>query len=107
MGFIKAFSGAIGGTFADQWLDFFEPMEHSKTAVIFPAVKKGTNARRGSNTKGSENIISNGSKIIVPPNTALITVQDGKITGCITEEGGFEYRVDDPASSILCIYRTS
>ena len=101
MGFIKAFSGALGGTFADQWLDYFEPMAHSKTAVIFPAVKKGTNAGRGSNTKGSDNIISNGSKIIVPPNTALITVQDGKITGCVAEDGGFEYRVDDSASKSI------
>lgn len=25
MGFIKAFSGAIGGTFADQWKDFYGP----------------------------------------------------------------------------------
>ncbi len=101
MGFIKAFSGSIGGVFADQWLDYFEPMPHSKTEVIFPAVKKGTNAGRGSNTKGSDNIISNGSKIIVPPNTALVTVQDGRITGCIAEEGGFEYRVDGSASQSI------
>ena len=26
MGFIKAFAGAIGGTFADQWKDFFEQL---------------------------------------------------------------------------------
>ena len=26
MGFIKAFSGAIGGAFADQWKDFYKPM---------------------------------------------------------------------------------
>lgn len=26
MGFIKAFAGAIGGTFADQWKDFIVPM---------------------------------------------------------------------------------
>ena len=68
------------------------------TAAIFRAVPQGTNAGRGSNTKGSENIISNGSKIIVPEGTALITMQDGAITGCITEPGGFIFHSDDPNS---------
>lgn len=103
MGFIKAFSGAIGGTLADQWLDYIVPIPGvPATAGIYPAVKKGTNAGRGSNTKGSENIISNGSKIIVPEGVALITMQDGAITGCITEPGGFIFSSDDPnAKSIF------
>ena len=97
MGFIKAFSGALGGAFADQWKDFYVPMQGvPATAAIFPAVPQGTNAGRGSNTKGSENIITNGSKIIVPEGTALITIQDGQITGCITEPGGFIFTSDDP-----------
>ena len=52
MGFIKAFAGAIGGTFADQWKDFIVPEAAPATAAIFGAVKKGTDAGRGSNTKG-------------------------------------------------------
>lgn len=97
MGFIKAFAGAIGGSFADQWKDFYKPMEGvPATAVLFRAVPQGTNNDRGSNTKGSENIISNGSKIIVPEGTALITIQDGAITGCVAEAGGFIYSSDDP-----------
>lgn len=99
MGFIKAFTGALGGTFADQWKDFYVPLQGVPgTAAIFRAVPQGTNAGRGSNTKGSENIISNGSKIVVPEGTALITMQDGAITGCITEPGGFIYQSDDPNS---------
>ena len=102
MGFIKAFTGALGGAFADQWKDFYGPIEGvSGTAAIFPAVAKGTNAGRGSNTKGSENIITNGSKIMVPEGTALITLQDGAITGCITEPGGFIYTSDDPNSKSM------
>ena len=103
MGFIKAFAGAIGGTFADQWKDYLVPMAGvPATAGIYPAVKKETNAGRGSNTKGSENIISNGSKIVVPEGMALITMQDGAVTGCITEPGGFTYSSDDPnAKSIF------
>jgi len=103
MGFIKAFAGAIGGTFADQWKDFLVPMQNvPATAAIFPAVLNGTNAGRGSNTKGSENIITNGSKIVVPEGTGLITLQDGKITGCILEPGGFIFNSEDPnAQSFL------
>lgn len=103
MGFIKAFAGALGGTFADQWKDYLLPMPGvPATAGLYPAVLQGTNAGRGSNTKGSEGIISNGSKIIVPEGMALITMQEGAVTGCITEPGGFVFTSDDPnAKSIF------
>jgi len=102
MGFIKAFSGALGGTFADQWKDFYGPRPGVPgTAALFQAVPNGTNAGRGENTKGSDNIITNGSKIIVPEGTALITMQDGQITGLIAEPGGFEFRSDDPNSKSM------
>ncbi|MDD6919835.1 MAG: SPFH domain-containing protein [Eubacteriales bacterium] len=96
MGFIKAFSGALGGTLADQWKDYYLPHPGiSATSAIFPAVPQGQNNDRGSNTKGNKNIITNGSKIIVPEGTALITMQDGAITGIVAEPGGFEFRSDD------------
>ena len=99
MGFIKAFSGAISATFADQWLDFYEPMKGvPATAGLFRAVPKGTNAGVGENYKGQSNVITNGSKIVVPEGTALITMQDGQITGLIAEPGGFEFKSDDPNS---------
>lgn len=102
MGFIKAFTGALGGTFADQWQDFYMPRPNvPATAALFEAVPKGENAGRGENTKGSENIISNGTKIIVPEGTALITIQDGAITGMIAEPGGFIYKSDDPNSQSM------
>lgn len=102
MGFIKAFSGALGGTFADQWKDFYVPRSGvPATAGLFQAVPQGTNNGRGENYKGNENIISNGSKIVVPEGTALITLQDGQITGFIAEPGGFEFRSDDPNSQSM------
>ena len=99
MGFIKAFTGALSGTFADQWKDFYVPRaDVSETAAVFQAVPQSQNNGRGENYKGNANIITNGSKIIVPEHTALITFQDGKVTGIIAEAGGFEYRSDDPNS---------
>ena len=102
MGFIRAFTGALGGSFADQWLDFYKPMPGiSATAGIFPAVSQGTNQGRGSNTRSSENIISNGSKIIVPEGTALITIENGMITGLVAEAGGFIYSSDETDSQSI------
>ncbi|MDR2943865.1 MAG: SPFH domain-containing protein [Methanosarcinales archaeon] len=99
MGFIKAISGSISGTLADQWKDFYMPRPGvTGTAGVFGAVKKETNAGRGTNTKGSENIITNGSKIVVPEGTALITLQAGAVTGFIAEPGGYEFRSDDTDS---------
>lgn len=96
MGFIKAFTGALGGTFADQWLDFYKPMPNvSDTAAIYPAVKVSQNNGRGENYKGNDNIISNGSKIVVPEGVALITLQEGAITGFIAEPGGYIFDSDN------------
>ena len=96
MGFIQAIKGAVGGTLADQWQDFYGPMTGvSPTGAIFPGIPMGTNRGRGENYKGNANVISNGSKVIVPEGTALITVQEGAVTGIITEPGGYIYNNQD------------
>jgi len=97
MGFIKAFAGAISGTFADQWKDFLTlPPNTSATAAIVPALAVGQNNNRGQNFKGSVGVISNGSRILVPEGYALLTFQDGGITGFITEAGGYTYYANQP-----------
>lgn len=102
MGFIKAFADAIGGTFADQWKDFITvPAGISPTSAIFPGQPQGQNAGRGANTKGSANVITNGSKILVPEGYALISMQDGAFTGLIAEPGGYEWRSDDQNSKSI------
>lgn len=101
MGFIKAFTGALGGTFADQWLDYYVPGDGSATSAIFQAVMQGTNNGRGSNTKGSDGIITNGSRFVVPEGTALILMQEGGITALIAEAGGYEYQSDDQNSKSM------
>lgn len=96
MGFIKAFAGAIGGTFADEWKDYYVPLAGVPgTAAIFRAVPKGTDNGRGSNIKGSDNVITNGSRIVVPEGTALVTVEDGKVTNFISEAGGYTFHSDN------------
>lgn len=99
MGFIKAFAGALGGTFADQWKDFLMPPPSlAPTAALFPGVPQAQNEGRGSNTKASANIITNGSKVIVPEGYALVTFQDGELTNFVGEPGGFIYDSDDQNS---------
>lgn len=101
MGFIQAFAGAIGGTFADQWVDMIVPADAPATAGVIPGVQKGTNAGRGSNTKGSDGIITNGSRILIPDGYALITLQDNAVTGFISEAGGYEYTTDSANSKSI------
>jgi len=96
MGLVQAVAGAVGGVLADQWKDFYTvPAGLPATAAVFAAVPNGTNAGRGANTRGSSNIISNGSKIIVPEGYGLLLLQDGAITGFVAEPGGYEWRSDD------------
>ena len=102
MGLIQAAVGSIGGTLADQWKDFYTvPDGLPATAALFAAVPRGTNAGRGSNTRGSTNIISNGSKIVVPEGYGLLLFQDGRLTGFVAEAGAYEWRSDDVNSKSI------
>lgn len=96
MGFIQAFAGAIGGTFADQWKDFYTvPQGVSPSAGVVPAVKQEQNAGRGTNTKASSNIITNGSTIVVPEGFGLVTFESGAVTGFIAQPGGYIFNSND------------
>lgn len=102
MGLIRAAVGSIGGTLADQWKDFHTvPQWVGQTAAFFPAERQGTDAGRGSNTRGSDAVITNGSKIVVPEGYGLLTFQDGGVTSFIAEPGAYIWNSDDPASESL------
>ena len=77
MGLIRAAVGAVGGTMADQWREFFycEAMD-ADTLVVKGQKQVG---RRSSNTKGSENIISNGSGIAVADGQCMMIVEQAKL----------------------------
>lgn len=92
MALIKAFAGALGGTFVDQWLDIITVGQFGEHVALMPGVYQETNQGRGSNTKHSAAVISNGSRIYVPENTAAFIFDQSGIESIITESGGYEYR---------------
>jgi len=95
MGLIQAALGALGGTLADQWKDFYTvPDGLAPTAALFAAVPRGQNAGRGSNTKGSDGVITNGSRIVVPEGYGLVLMEQGAITGFAAEPGAYEWNSD-------------
>lgn len=92
MALIRAFTGALGGTFADQWLDIITVDRFDEHAALMPGIYQETNRGRGSNMRHSDAVISNGSRIYVPENTAAFIFDQSGIENIITESGGYEYR---------------
>ena len=89
MGLIKAIAGAIGGTLADQWKEFFYCDAIPADTLMVKGEKRITG--RSSNTKGNDNIISNGSGIAVADGQCMIIVEQGKIVEFCAEPGQFTW----------------
>ena len=89
MGLIKAGLGAVGGVLADQWKEFFV-CESLANDVLMVKGEKRTSGR-SSNTKGSDNVISNGSGIVVADGQCMIIVEQGKVVEVCAEPGEFTY----------------
>ena len=89
MGLIKAAMGSAGGVLADQWKEYFycEAMEADVLAVKGQKRTSG----RSSNTKGSDNIISNGSVIAVADGQCMLIVEQGKVVDVCAEPGEYTY----------------
>lgn len=89
MGLIKAGIGALGGTMADQWKEFFYCDAMEKDVMVTKGRKRTSS--RSSNTKGNDNIISNGSVIAVADGQCMMIVEQGKIVEVCAEPGEFTY----------------
>ena len=89
MGIIKAIGQAIGGGFADQWLEVIEPYDMGDQTVF----TRGIKVRKGENVKGSDNTVSNGSMIRVYDNQFMMLVDGGKVVDYTAEPG--YYKVDN------------
>lgn len=89
MGLIKAGIGAIGGVLADQWKEYFYCDAMDMDTLVIKGQKR--TSRRSSNTKGSDNIISNGSGIAVADGQCMIIVEQGKVVDICAEPGQYTY----------------
>lgn len=92
MAIIQAFTGALGGTFADQWKEIVTAGQFGEYTAVAPGVLRQTNNGRGTNVQGSLGVISNGSKIFVPENTAAFIFSQSGIEDVIRTPGGYEYQ---------------
>ena len=89
MGLIKAGMGALGGTLADQWKEFFYCEAIPADVLAVKGKKKVTG--RSSNTKGDDNIITNGSVIAVANGQCMLIVEQGQIVDMCAEPGEYTY----------------
>ena len=89
MGLIKAAMGAAGGVMADQWKEFFYCDALDQDTLMIKGQKR--TGARSSNTKGSDNIISNGSGIAVANGQCMMIVEQGKVVEVCAEPGEYTY----------------
>lgn len=95
MGIIRAAMQAVSGGLKDQWLEVYEPDDMGERTVFTSGVK----IRKGQNTKGTEDSVSNGSIIHVYDNQFMILVDGGKIVDYTAEPG--YYKVDNSSMPSL------
>ena len=88
MGLIKAGMGALGGTLADQWKEFFYCDSLDKDVLMVKGQKR--TSRRSSNN-GEDNIITNGSGIAVADGQCMLIVEQGKVVEVCAEPGEFTF----------------
>ena len=89
MGLIKALTGSVGGVLADQWKEYFYCPSMPADVIVIKGEKKVS--KRSSNTKGTDNIISNGSVIVVNEGQCMIIVDQGKVVEICAEAGEYTY----------------
>lgn len=86
MGLIRAFVGGISQAFKDQWKEYFYCDAIPDTAIMVRAVKQNQK-----NNKGDDNVITNGSKVVVADGQCAVIVEDGRIVEICAEPGGYTY----------------
>ena len=89
IGAISALGGALGGTLADQWKEFFYCDSIDADTLMVKGQKR--TGKRSSNTKGTDNIITKGSVIAVADGQCMIIVDNGKVAELCAQPGEFVY----------------
>lgn len=86
MGLISAAVSSVLGVLSDSWKEVIEPDDMSDSTLLV----KGVAVKKGSNKKGTDNYVSNGSVIHVYPNTLMLLMDGGKIVDYSAQEGYYE-----------------
>lgn len=89
MGLLKAALGSTGGVMADQWREYFYCDSMPENVLVQKGQKRMTG--RSQNTRGSDNIISNGSVIAVNEGQCMMIVEQGQIVEFTAEAGEFTW----------------
>lgn len=91
MGIIQAFKDSVSGAIGDQWIEIITAGHFDEHTVVAPGVLRNRNNGKGQNTNVSDGVITNGSKIYVPENTAAFVFSESAIEDILIEPGGYEY----------------
>ncbi len=91
MGLIRAGVGAMGGVLADTWRDYFYCDSLDANTLVAKGRKRVSSQGRSSNTRGEDNIISNGSIIAVNEGQYMIVVEQGAVVEACGEAGEFVF----------------
>ena len=96
MGLIKAALGSAGSILGDQWREYFYC--DSMDADVLVAKGQKRISSRSSNTKASDNIISNGAVIAVNEGQCMMIVEQGQIVEFAAEAGEFTWNASTEGS---------
>lgn len=83
---------ALKSTLQDQWKDIVTVGKFSEHMVVAPGIHQNQNSGFGANGKGSKHVLSNGSLIRVPENTAACIMSQLALEQVLTEAGEFVYQ---------------
>ena len=87
MGLLQAGIGALSGVLADQWREYFYCDSMPENVLMTKGVKR--TGSRNANTKGEDNIITNGSIIAVNEGQGMMIVEQGAIVEFSAQAGDF------------------
>ena len=91
MGLISAGLNALGGTFSSQWKEYFY-CDAMPNDVLATKAMKRINGRFGGSKTEDDNVITDGSVIVVNEGQCMMIVDQGKIVDFCAEPG--EYKFD-------------
>ena len=89
MGLIRIAADTAGSVLADQWLEYFYQDTMPENLLVSKGQKRST--KRSANSRRSENIISNGSGIVINEGQCMIIVEQGKVMDVCAEPGKYTW----------------